>query len=158
MAEIFFLNNHIWLCAAVVSHSQPQSKWLQPFFYKTLKRFQKKPVFGHFWKSQWVKLAKYYLKSTTRQYWIRISFYFHWKTLFLTYFLVYWKFLLYQSGTIVCSFIVVLKHKCTHHHPPQLISNHLNPSLPMLPISTHPSLSYPSQHIPNRLKPLVSFC
>ena len=113
MTEIFFLNNHIWLCAAVVSHSQPQSKWLQPFFYKTLKRFQKKPVFGHFWKSQWVKLAKYYLKSTTRQYWIRISFYFHWKTLFLTYFLVYCKFLLYQSGTIVCPFLVVLKHKWT---------------------------------------------
>ena len=111
MAEIFFLNNHIWLCAAVVSHSQPQSKWLRPFFYKTLKRFQKKPVFGHFWKSQWVKLAKYYLKSTTRQYWIWISFYFYWKTLFLTYFLVYCKFLLYQAGTIVYPFIVVLKHK-----------------------------------------------
>ena len=30
----------------------------------------------------------------------------------LTYFLVYWKFLLYKSGTIVCPFIVILKHKC----------------------------------------------
>ena len=106
MAEIFFLINHFWLCAAVVGHSQPQSKWLRPFFYKTLKRIQKKAVFGHFWKTQWVKLAKYDLKSTTRQYWIWISFYFYWKTLFLTYFLVYCKFLLYQAGTIVYPFIV----------------------------------------------------
>ena len=109
--RFFFLFNQFWLCTAVVSHSQPQSKWLWPYYYKPLKLLQKKHVFGHFRKSQRVKLARYYLKSTTRQYWIRISFYFHWKTLFLTYFLVYWKFLLYQSGTIVCSFIVVLKHK-----------------------------------------------
>ena len=94
---------------ATVNHSQ---SGYGLFFYKTLKRYQKKPFFGPFWKPQWVKLAKYYLKSTTRQYWIRISFYFHWKTLFLTYFLVYCKFLLYQSGTIVCPFLVVLKHKC----------------------------------------------
>ena len=32
--------------------------------------------------------------------------------MFLTYFLVHCKFLLYQSGTIVCLFIVALKHKC----------------------------------------------
>ena len=36
------------------------------------------------------------------------------KTLFLTYFVVYCKFLLYQSGTIVCPLIVVLKHKWIH--------------------------------------------
>ena len=29
------------------------------------------------------------------------------------YFLVYYKLLLYQSGTIVCPFLVLLKHKCS---------------------------------------------
>ena len=100
----------------ISSRGEPQSttvKVVTALFSKTLKRIQKKPVFGHFWKTQWVKLAKYYLKSTTRPYWIWISFYFYWKTLFLTYFLVYCKFLSYQYGSIVCPFIVVLKHKCS---------------------------------------------
>ena len=78
---------------------------------KTVKIAPKKDVFGHFYKSQSVKLAKYYLESTHRQYWMIILFYFHWKALYLTYFLVYWKFLLYHYGTIVCPFIVILKHK-----------------------------------------------
>ena len=51
-----------------------------------------------------VKFATKYLKSTTRQYWIRWLCYFHWKTLFLPYCLEYSKILSYQSGTIICPF------------------------------------------------------
>ena len=35
MAEMFVLINHFWLCAAVVSHSQQQSKW---FRHNAIKR------------------------------------------------------------------------------------------------------------------------
>ena len=56
-----------------------------------LKRIQKLPVFSHFRKSQQVKFATKYLKSTARQNLIRFSCYFHWKTPFLQYFLVYSK-------------------------------------------------------------------
>ena len=38
---IYFLINHFWLCAVVVSHSQPLSKWLRHNALKTLKRIPK---------------------------------------------------------------------------------------------------------------------
>ena len=94
-----------------MSHSQPQSKLLRPLCYKTLKQIQKRDVFGHFRKLQWVMLATNYLKSTIRQYWIWFVCYFHWKTLFLPYFVVLSKILLYQYGTIICPFSVMLKLK-----------------------------------------------
>ena len=53
---------------------------------KTLKRIQKLPVFGHFRKSQRVKFATKYSKSTTRLYWIWFSCNFYWKSLFFTVF------------------------------------------------------------------------
>ena len=58
-----------------------------------------------------IKFATNYLKSTTRTYWIRFSCQFYWKTMFLPYFLVYPKIVLYKSGTIICTFSVILKHK-----------------------------------------------
>ena len=76
-----------------------------------LKRIQKIRVFDHFRKYQLVKFAKKSLKFTTRQYWIRFACFFHWKTLFLQYFLVWSKVLLYQSRNIICPFSVMLKHK-----------------------------------------------
>ena len=41
--------------------------------HKILKQIQKEHVFGHFTKSQRVKFDTNYLKSTTRQHWIRFS-------------------------------------------------------------------------------------
>ena len=43
-SENFVFINHFWLCAAVVSQSQPQSKWLRPLYYKTLKQIFKRQM------------------------------------------------------------------------------------------------------------------
>ena len=47
--------NYFCLYAALVIHCQPLSKLLQPKCYKTLKRIQIQPIFGHFRKYQQVK-------------------------------------------------------------------------------------------------------
>ena len=59
----FISNNFFWLCAAVVSHSYPLSKWLRHIAIKRKKQTQKMPVFGLFRRYQWVKFATKYLKS-----------------------------------------------------------------------------------------------
>ena len=47
----------------------------------------KKTILDNFWKSQEVKFATKYLKSTTRQYLTRFFCYFHWNALFYSIFL-----------------------------------------------------------------------
>ena len=42
------LINNVWLCAAVVSHSQPQSKWLQRVAKKQKFFLKKLHVLGHY--------------------------------------------------------------------------------------------------------------
>ena len=75
-------------CVALVSHCQPLSKWLWPWYYKTQK---KKTFFGHFRKYQEFK----YLKSTTGRYCTKIYFIFIGKHCFYNIFLYnlksYWN-------------------------------------------------------------------
>ena len=82
MAEDLVPIKQFWVCAAMVSHSQPFLKWLWRNDITLQNGSQKYPILGHFKTSQRVKFATKYLKSTTRQYQIRFSCYFHWKTYF----------------------------------------------------------------------------
>ena len=98
MTEILVLINHFWFCTAVVSHSQPQSKWLRHNAIKCKIGLKNYMFFGNLGKFHKVKAFIQYLKFISRHNFIQILTKIVLKILIFHDFFVYPKIFLQKYG------------------------------------------------------------